>query len=163
VVADNAFKQPGDGAYYPAGPKYPNGFKHADGWAVCASGKTKSSAPGGARVKRGAFATIKKWFSALDEHGKIHALLDPAEIALGAKGNPPGTTSLVELEAVGVAAASKVLNCNPAEMLADLRSKHQADGLPADMKVRADPFGSVKGLDPKSMGTGSMGRGMGGN
>lgn len=53
VVPDHVFKQPGDsGAYYPAGKQHPQGFRHADGWTVCASGKTKSSKPDGTRAKK---------------------------------------------------------------------------------------------------------------
>lgn len=163
VVPDHVFKQPGGGAYYPAGPKYQDGFKHADGWTVCASGKTKSSKPDGSSAKKGAFARAKDWFNSLDDHGKIHALLDPAETALGAAGNPKGTTSLGEMEAAGVAAAAKVLGCDATSMLADLRSKHQADGLPMDMKVRADPFGSMRNLNPSQMGTGAARGNHGGN
>ncbi len=106
---------------------------------------------------------MKDWFNSLDEHGKIHALLDPAEIALGAAGDPKGTTSLGEMEAAGVAAAAKVLGCDAGSMLADLRAKHQADGLPVDMKVRADPFGSVRNLNPTQMGTGATRGNHGGN
>ena len=163
VVPDHVFKQPGTGAYYPAGSKHQGGFKHADGWTVCASGKTKSSKPDGSSAKKGAFGRVKDWFNSLDEHGKIHALLDPAEIALGAAGDPKGTTSLGEMEAAGVAAAAKVLGCDAGSMLADLRAKHQADGLPVDMKVRADPFGSVRNLNPTQMGTGATRGNHGGN
>ncbi len=155
VVPDHVFKQPGSGAYYPAGAKHPGGFEHADGWTVCASGKTKSSKPDGTRAKKGLFATIQDWFNALDEHGKIHAIVDAEETLLGAKGTPIGTTSLGEMEVAGVAAAARVLGCDAKTMLADLRAKHQADGLPADMKVRADPFGSVRNLDASQMGTGT--------
>ena len=42
-------------------------------------------------------------------------------------------------------------------MLKDLQEKHRADGLPADMKMRADPWGSVRDLNPAQMGTGRVG------
>lgn len=158
LVGDHSFKQLGDaGGYYPAGSKYPNGFKHADGWAVCAGGKTKSSAPDGKRIKKGAFATVKDWFGALDQHGQIHAIFDLEEIALGAVGDAKGTTSLGALEIAGATAAATVLGCDKAAMIKDLQDKHRADGLPADMKVRADPFGAVRNLDPAQMGTGRVG------
>lgn len=130
---------------------------------MCASGKTKSSKPDGTRAKKGLFAQARDWFNALDEHGKIHAILDAEETILGAKGTPKGTTSLGEMEIAGVAAAAKVLGCDAKEMLTDLRAKHKADGLPADMKVRADPYGSVRTLDPSQMGTGTSTGGHGTN
>ncbi|MFI8616865.1 hypothetical protein ACIGHN_15290 [Acidovorax sp. NPDC077693] len=163
VVPDHVFKQPGNGAYYPAGKQHPTGFKHADGWTVCASGKTKSSKPDGTRTKKGLFSNPKDWFNSLDEHGKIHAILDVEEIILRTKGTPKGTTSLGEMEIAGVAAAAKVLGCDAKEMLTDLRAKHNADGLPADMKVRADPDGKVRDLDPSQMGTGTSAGGHGTN
>lgn len=157
IVGDHSFKQPGvTGAYYPAGTgKFKDGFTHADGWTVCAGGKTKSSAPDGTRIKKSMFARVQDWFSGLDEHGKIHFLADAEEVALGALGTPKGTTSLGALEVTGAAAAATVLGCDKAKMIKDLREAHAADGLPADMKVRADPFGAVRGLDPNSMGTGT--------
>jgi hypothetical protein len=93
----------------------------------------------------------------------IHTIYDPLEAALGAKGTPPGTASLGELEALGVAAASKVTGCNPVRMAAELRAYHQSKGLGLSTRVRADPTGALtRGIDPRSLGTGATGGGMGG-
>jgi len=110
-----------------------------DGLVVCVDGKNAS------RTK---------------EHGQIHERYDHAEAALGAMGNPVGTTELIKLEALGAASVGKVTGCNVAKMMADLRTEHQAMGLDPNMKVRADPWGKIsKSLDPKKLGSGTVRKG----
>jgi hypothetical protein len=123
----------------------PGGLSHADGYTVCVDGGTP--------IGKGAKA---------NEHGLIHAIYDPAEAALGAIGNPRGTASLIQLEALGVAAAAKVTGCNPLRMAAELRAYHQGKGLSHGMLVRADPRGAmIRGVNPKTLGTGATPGGMG--
>lgn len=141
VVPDRVFRMPGS-----AGENFPGGLSHADGFTVCVDGGTP--------VRRGPRA---------NEHGLIHAIYDPLEAALGAKGNPTGTASLLELEMLGVAAASKVTGCNAVRMAAELRAHHQAQGLSPTTTFRADPTGNlVRGLNPKMIGKGTTSGGMGG-
>jgi hypothetical protein len=140
VVPDRVFRMPGQDR------PYAGGLAHGDGYSICVDGPTP--------IRKGARA---------NEHGLIHAIYDPLEAALGAKGNPVGTASLGELEALGVAAAAKVTGCNPVRMAAELRVHHQTSGLSLGTKVRADPTGSMSRLlDPKLLGPGTTRGGMGG-
>ncbi len=141
VVPDRVFRMPGKGGEY-----FQGGVSHADGYTVCVDGGTP--------IKKGTRA---------NEHGKIHAIYDPLEAALGLKGNPTGTATLGELEALGVAAASKITGCNPLRMAAELRAYHAKKGMPVSRKFRADPYGSIaRGLDPKTLGSGATPTGRGG-
>lgn len=140
VVPDRVFRMPGKES------PYAGGLAHGDGYTICVDGPVP--------VRKGARA---------NEHGLIHAIYDPLEAALGAKGNPPGTASLGEIEALGVAAAAKITGCNPVRMAAELRAHHQAEGLSVSTKVRADPTGHLSRLlDPKLLGPGATRGGMGG-
>jgi hypothetical protein len=152
VVPDHCFKQPGDdGAYYK------DAIQHADGLSICVGGATKSTAKDGSTARRGN-RSRKEHYNDLADHGKIHAMFDPLEKALGAKGNPPGTAKLGDLERVGTFVVAKVTGCDRKDLLKQLRDYHQSKGLGPDTKLRADPFGKVKGLDPGNMGTGGSGR-----
>lgn len=86
------------------------------------------------------------------EHGKIHAIYDPAERALGLANG--GVAPLGELELLGAGAAAKVTGCNAAALAAQLRAYHQARGLGPGTPVRADPTGKLP-VDPSKLGTGA--------
>ncbi|MBH9658978.1 hypothetical protein JAO05_28170 [Burkholderia pseudomallei] len=128
VVADRAFRLPGkrtgSGRRQISG-----GLSEGDGLVICLEGKDRTSTT---------------------EHGKAHALYDAAELAIGMKGNPPGTTELWKLEATGAASVAAVTKCNPAELMAQLRAYHQLKGMGPNFKVRADPTGGLtKGMELK--------------
>jgi hypothetical protein len=149
VVPDHCFKQPGDnGAYY-------NGIagkvEHAQGLSVCVDGATKSTAQDGSSVKRGSMPFIQH-YRRLAQHGQIHARFDAIETGLGKIGSPVGTASLGQLEDVGAGVVSQVTGCNKEDLKQQLRDYHQSKGLPPETKLRADPFGHVKNLDPNIMG-----------
>ncbi len=157
VVPDHCFKQPGNaGGYYPG----TEGVKHADGLCICVGGATKSTGKDGSSIRRvkGKFVDF---YRKLADHGKIHVFTDAGEHALGKVGTPKGTTSLGAMEKLGARVAGKVTGCDPADLEKQLRDYHQSKGLGPDTKVRADPFGKAKNLDPSQMGTGkgSGGRG----
>jgi len=140
VVPDRAFRMPG------MAQPYSGGLAHSDGYTICVEGTTP--------IRRSPRA---------NEHGLIHAIYDPLEAALGATGEPTATASLGELEALGVAAASKVTGCNPLRMAAELRAYHQSQGLSIETTVRADPTGIMSRLlDPKLLGPGATKGGLGG-
>lgn len=130
VVADRAFRLPGNRTG--SGRKQiPGGLSEGEGLVICLEGKDRSGKT---------------------EHAGAHALYDAAELALGLKGNPPGTTELWKLEAAGAAAAAAVTKCNPAKLMAQLRLYHQAHGMGPDFKVRADPTGGLtKGMTFKDL------------
>ncbi|NHZ66675.1 hypothetical protein [Massilia genomosp. 1] len=132
VVPDRVFRIGNE----KTGVRIPGAISNNEGWVICVEGQNRSKTKA---------------------HGQIHALYDYAEAALGKVGKPVGTAELGKLEALGVAAAAKIANCNAVKMLAELRLKHQLDGLGPNMKVRADPWGSIsKTLDPKKLGTGTV-------
>ncbi|MET3120381.1 hypothetical protein AAKU64_004633, partial [Undibacterium sp. GrIS 1.8] len=153
VVPDHCFKQPGDNGAY-----YPGGIKHADGLCICVEGATKSTGVNGQSVKKGK-NSITNHFQALAQHGQIHLLMDAAEAALGALGNPKGSSSLGNLEKAGASAAAKVSGCDEKELEKQLRDFHQSKGLSASTKFRADPFGKITNLDATIMGKSAQGTG----
>ncbi len=146
VVPDHCFKQPGGNGTY-----YPGAIQHADGLCICVEGATKSTGANGKSVKKGKMLRTAH-FNALAQHGQIHILMDAAELALGAASTPKGTASLGQLEKIGAAAAAKVTGCDAKDLEAQLRNYHQSKGLGTDAKLRADPFGKIKDLDPTKMG-----------
>ncbi|WP_143278024.1 hypothetical protein [Burkholderia cenocepacia] len=128
VVADRAFRLPG-ARRGSERRQIPGGISEGDGLVICLEGKDRTPTT---------------------EHGKAHALYDAAELALGLKGNPPGTTELWKLEAAGAASVAAVTKCNPALIMAELRAYHQLKGMGPDFKVRADPTGGLtKGMELK--------------
>ncbi|MET3140277.1 hypothetical protein AAKU61_004666, partial [Undibacterium sp. GrIS 1.2] len=150
VVPDHCFKQPGDNGAY-----YPGGIKHADGLCICVEGATKSTGSDGTPVKNKSKLNIKDVLSKLAEHGKIHALFDPLEEALGKLGSPQGTAKLGQLEKTGAMVVGKVVGCDPQDLEKQLRSYHQSKGLDPSVSLRADPFGQIRNLDSIKMGQGS--------
>ncbi|MFB9246502.1 PAAR-like domain-containing protein [Massilia antarctica] len=153
VVPDHCFKQPGEsGAYY-------NGaIKHKDGLCICVQGPTKSTTVSGTSMKMKGLR-LKDYYSQLADHGKIHARFDVLELALGARGDPKGTAKLGDLERAGASVVGKVTGCDAEDIRKQLRDFHGANGLGQDVKLRADPFGSVKNLDPSLMGKPRQGSG----
>lgn len=155
VVPDHCFKQPGESGQY-----YTGAVKHADGLSICVSGKSKFTKPDGKSTKQKG-KPFQLFFSQVDTHGKIHAIMDPAEAALGQAGNPKGTATLGQLEKLSAQIVGAVTGCDKADLQKQLRDYHQAHGLGTDVKLRADPFGDIKTLNPKIMGkveTGPLGR-----
>lgn len=151
VVPDHCFKQPGrTGAYY-AGA-----IEHADGLCICVTGSGKSSTPDGATIKKGKLSA-KALFNELAEHGKIHMKMDTAEALLGQIGNPKHTATLGQLEHAGAKSVAEVTGCDLADLKRQLREYHQSKGLGAETRLRADPFGYAKDLDPAKMGRHSSG------
>ena len=146
VIPDHCFKQPGR-----AGAYYAGAVEHADGLSICVTGSTKSCAADGTRIKR-AKLSPKEHFDQLAQHGKIHALMDLAESALGQAGSPPHTASLGQLESAGARSVAQVTGCDESDLKSQLRAYHESKGLSPDVKLRADPFGNAKNLDPKIMG-----------
>ncbi|GAC1610523.1 MAG: hypothetical protein NVS3B3_19580 [Aquirhabdus sp.] len=153
VVPDHCFKQPGDNGVY-----YPGAIKHADGLCICVEGATKSTGVSGNSVKKGK-RSMADHFQTLAQHGQIHVLMDAAEAALGAIGNPKGTTSIGNLEKAGASAAAKVTGCNEKDLEKQLRDFHQSKGLDSNAKLRADPFGKITSLDSGIMGKPAQGTG----
>jgi hypothetical protein len=148
VVPDHCFKQPGKNGKY-----YPGAIEHADGLSICVDGRSKSEATKkGEFVSRGKLSA-KEHFDSLAQHGRIHVLMDAAELALGEVGNPKYTATLGQLEEKGAASVAAVTGCDRADLEQQLRTYHQSKGLGTDMRLRADPFGRAKALDPKAMGT----------
>ncbi|MFZ6748484.1 PAAR-like domain-containing protein [Undibacterium sp. Ren11W] len=155
VVPDHCFKQPGENGAY-----YPGAVKHADGLSICVEGATKSSAKDGARVKKGK-NSITSHVEALAQHGQIHVWMDAAETALGAVGNPKNTATLGQLENAGAASVAKVTGCDKEDLKKQLRQYHQSKGMGSESKLRADPFGRAKDLDPTKLGTATRSGGAG--
>jgi hypothetical protein len=146
VIPDHCFKQPGENGAY-----YPGAIRHADGLSVCVDGKTKSSAADGGTVKQGGRRLVQ-YYREFAQHGQIHARFDILEAGLGRIGTPRGTATLGQLEDVGAGVVSQVTGCNKEDLKHQLREYHQSKGLPPTTKLRADPFGRVKDLDPANMG-----------
>lgn len=55
--------------------------------------------------------------------------------------NHKGVTILEKLELIGAFSVSKVLKCNKAILLAELRTYHLEHGMGPDFKFTADPTG----------------------
>lgn len=146
VIPDHCFKQPGENGAY-----YPGAIQHADGLSVCVDGKTKSSAQNGGTIRQSGRRLVQ-YYRELAQHGQIHARFDIIEAGLGRIGTPRGTASLGQLEDVGAGVVSQVTGCSKDDLKRQLRQYHQSKGLPATTKLRADPFGRIKSLDPASMG-----------
>lgn len=158
VVPDHCFRMPDSqgGSAYPGTEK----LTHANGLCICVGGPTKSTGQDGSSVKKGAFKgrdKIAKWFGALAEHGKIHALMDAQEAALGAANNPKQTATLGQLEEAGARSAGIVTGCDPADLKKQLRAHHEKNGLSESTRLRADPFG--KNPPPKNTPMGTRQRG----
>ena len=154
VVPDHCFRMPDSqgGNAYPGTER----LTHANGLCVCVGGPTKSTGKDGGSVKKGAFKgkdRVGKWFGALAEHGKIHALMDAQEAALGAANTPKQTATLGQLETAGALSAGMVTGCDPKDLKRQLREHHQKNGLPESTRLRADPFG--KNPPPKGTPMGS--------
>lgn len=87
------------------------------------------------------------------EHGKIHKKYDRVEAVLGAKGTPPGTATILELELLGAKFAAEVTGCDSKKIAAQLRAFHQSKGLSPNALVRADPHGQIsQSLDMAILG-----------
>ncbi|WMD22112.1 hypothetical protein RAS12_06980 [Achromobacter seleniivolatilans] len=139
IVPDRVFK-------LPSKVRLKGGLSHGKGLCICVAGGTP--------VRKG---------PRVNEHGSIHAIYDPAEAALGAQGNPLGTSELGKLEGLGVTAAAAVTGCNPVTMAAKVRAYHQSQGLSATDLFRADPTGRM--LNPAefpNLGKGSSKSGLNG-
>jgi hypothetical protein len=145
AVPDHCFKQPGSN-----GTRYVENFGYGDGLAICVTGKTKSSGAQGGRI-RGKGKRLIEYYRQLAQHGQIHARFDAIEATLGKIGNPQGTATIGQLEDVGAGVIAKVTGCNKEDLKRQLREKHQAKGLPANTKLRADPLGSIKNLNHVDM------------
>lgn len=146
VVPDHCFKQPGSQV------RYPGAITHGEGLSICVTGSGKYSTPSGGHTTR-AKKPLKQFLSEVAEHGQIHVAMDAAEALLGASGNPKGTATLGQLEYAGALTAGKVTGCDPADLQRQLREYHQSKGLGPNVKLRADPNGRIKNLDPKVLGT----------
>lgn len=117
-----------------AGKRIPGGPTESEGLVICVAGKNLSKS---------------------EEHGQIHGRYDKIEAALGAKGKPPGTAKLLELEMLGAVSVGKVTGCDPKMIAAQLRAYHQGKGLGPGAVVRADPYGKIsKALDASKLGSG---------
>jgi hypothetical protein len=150
-VPDHVFKAPGSG-----GKPYPGTEKltHANGLCICVGGATKSSGEKGGTVKKANFPKrIGEWFGALAEHGKIHALMDAQEAALGAANTPKATATLGQLEDAGARSAAMVTGCDAKDLQRQLRDHHKKNGLPEDTRLRADPYGQNPPAPGTPMGT----------
>lgn len=148
------------------GDPYPETGKitHANGLCICVGGPTKSTGEAGGSVKKGGFKgkdKVAKWFGALAEHGKIHALMDAQEAALGAANTPKRTATLGQLEDAGARSAGLVTGCDPKDLKKQLRDHHQANGLPSETRLRADPFGRNPPPPAVQMGTNQNSGGFG--
>jgi hypothetical protein len=153
VVPDHCFKMPDSqgGGRYPGTEK----ITHANGLVICVGGATKSTGKEGGNVTKGGFkGKLGQWFGALADHGKIHALMDAQEGALGAANTPKRTATLGQLEDAGARSAGMVTGCDPKDLKRQLREHHQANGLPEDTRLRADPFGRNPPPAGTPMGTG---------
>jgi hypothetical protein len=147
-VPDHCFKAAG-----PGGKPYPGAVPHKDGLCICVSGATKSSGKAGGFVKK-AGKSDPKHFAALAEHGRIHKVFDMIEAKLGAKGVPPNTAKLGDLEDAAAEVISVVTGCDEKDIKKQLRNYHKKRGLKADTKLRADPFGRKP--NPPSAGMGNV-------
>ncbi|WP_232428373.1 PAAR-like domain-containing protein [Burkholderia ubonensis] len=146
VVPDHCFKQPGDKGEY-----YNTPIRHGNGLSVCVDGKAKSSGKNGGTVKKNG-RRLTQYYREFAQHGQIHARFDIIEAALGRLGTPRGTATLGQLEDVGAGVVSQVTGCNKEDLKRQLRAYHQSKGLPPSTRLRADPFGKIKDLNPASMG-----------
>ncbi len=128
VVPDRVFRVGGRGS-----ARIKGGVGENDGLVICVDGPNLDSSK---------------------EHGKIHRIYDPLELAAGVAGSPRGTAPLGVLEAAGAFAAGKVTGCNPLLLEAQLRAYHQAKGLGPGTVVRADPTGKIP-IDFTKIGVGA--------
>lgn len=119
---------------------------------ICVTGAGTCSIPDGGTTRRRGKSS-QTFFDQVAQHGKIHVLMDAAELALGHSGDPKYTATLGQLEKAGAQAAAQVTGCDPADLERQLRGYHGSKGLGDDVRLRADPYGSAKSLDPKGMGT----------
>ena len=150
-VPDHCFKEPGKGGAY-----YPGAVEHADGLCVCVGGATKSTAQSGERIKRKDFAGPEDHHDALADHGRIHLKFDKLESDLGKNGQPKTSAKLGELEDAAAAVISEVTGCDEQDLKKQLRDHHQKKDLPADTKLRADPYGKATPPPRGQMGVTNM-------
>jgi hypothetical protein len=155
-VPDHCFKKPDS----QGGGMYPGGIEHGDGLCVCVSGATKSTDKSGNNISREDFTSDKKHFDALAEHGRIHSLFDKAESTLGKAGDPPNSAKLGDLEDAAAEAISQVTGCDKDDLKKQMRKHHLDNGMQANDKFRADPYGRRKAPPYSKMGTNSRAGGM---
>jgi hypothetical protein len=134
------------------GTAYPGAVSHADGLCICVEGATKSSSPTGSSIKKGK-SSDEVHFAALAEHGRIHKLFDLLEKELGAKGIPPNTAALGDLENNAAHSIAKVTGCDAQSLKDQLRKHHESRSLGEGTKLRADPFGRDPNPPFQGMGT----------
>jgi len=150
-VPDHCFKKPDS----QGGGMYPGGLAHADGLCVCVAGSTKSKDKHGNSISREDYTTDKKHFNDLAEHGRIHNLFDKAEADLGANGDPVNSAKLGDLEDAAAEAVSQVTGCDEADLKKQMRKHHLDNGMHANDKYRADPYGRQTAPPYSRMGTNS--------
>jgi hypothetical protein len=155
-VPDHCFNKPDS----QGGGMYTGGVAHADGLCVCVSGATKSSDKGGGNISKEDFPSEKKWFTALAEHGRIHALFDKAESDLGKAGDPKSSATLGQLESEAAKAVSEVTGCDEADLKKQMREYHKDKDMGANQKYRADPYGRRKAPPYSQMGSNTPAGGM---
>jgi len=132
---------------------YPGGISHGDGLCVCVNGATKSTSRSGTNISKEDYSTEKKWFSALADHGRIHALFDKAESDLGKAGKPKNSATLGQLESAAAEAVSEVTGCDEADLKKQMREYHKDKDMGANQKYRADPYGRRKAPPYSQMGS----------
>ena len=76
-----------------------------------------------------------------EQHKAIHAMHDTAEKIIGDNAKPKFITTLKVEEELGARAVSAATGCSEATIAEKLRQYHDANSLPGDTKVRADPYG----------------------
>lgn len=117
-----------------SGKRIPGGPTESEGLVICVPGKNLSKD---------------------QEHGQIHDKYDKVEAILGAKGKPPGTATILELELLGAKSVAQVTGCDSKKIAAQLRAFHQSKGLSPNALVRADPYGKIsQSLDASKLGSG---------
>ncbi len=117
VVPDRAFRL---GLRTDTSNRIPGAITEGQGLVVCVTGKGRQL-----------------------QHGQIHSYYDKKERVLGKVSTPKGVTTLEKLELIGAFSVSKVLKCNKAILLAELRAYHAGYGMGPDFKVTADPTGKM--------------------
>ena len=148
-VPDHCFKTPG-----PHGTYFQGAVPFGKGLCICVegSGKYNSRRDVSSKIRGDDYDTWQKHYSALAEHGRIHAKFDEREMLRGMYGTPQGTATLGEMETLAAEVIAEVTGCDEQYLREQIREHHDKRGLSEDYRVRCEPYPYYNAAPMNKMG-----------